>query len=121
MNNHLSKREEEGLIRGLDRAEVLAATVAQLRKDLAVGADDLQEPPVGTEAFERLRTEVLALLERWERAEPLALSRAVNRVDLTERTVDRAMDLGGLHQLAGFMVLRCLQKVLLRKHFASRG
>jgi hypothetical protein len=121
VNNHLSKREEEGLIRGLDRAEVLAATVAQLRKDLAVGADDLQEPPVGTEAFERLRTEVLALLERWERAEPLALSRAVNRVDLTERTVDRAMDLGGLHQLAGFMVLRCLQKVLLRKHFASRG
>lgn len=121
MNNHLSKREEEGLIRGLDRAEVLAATVAQLRKDLAVGADDLQEPPVGTEAFERLRTEVVALLERWERAEPLALSRAVNRVDLTERTVDRAMDLGGLHQLAGFMVLRCLQKVLLRKHFASRG
>lgn len=121
MNNHLSKQEQEGLIRGLDRAEVLAATVAQLRKDLGAGAEELPEPALGTETFEQLRSEVLQLLERWERVEPLALSRAVNRVDLTERMVDRAMDLGGLHQLAGSMVLRCLQKVLLRKHFASRG
>lgn len=119
MNNELSKPGGEGVVRWLDRAEVLATTVAQLRKDLALTAEELPLPPVGEQAFESLRTSVLAALELWTRTGSSALSRAVNRVDLTERMVNDATDRGGLHELAGTMITRCLMKVLLRKHFAG--
>ena len=108
-----------GLRRRLDEAEVLLATTLQLRKDLA--EEDLVLPPTGDAAFEALRTGVLGFLERWHQATPAALSRAINRVDLTEAMVEAAMGRGGLHELAGAMVLRCLQKVLLRKRFAGRS
>lgn len=120
MNNQLSKPGEEGLIRSLDRAEVLASTIAQLRKDLALTEEELPLPVVGEEAFERLRAHVLDALDRWTSAGSSALSRAVNRVDLTERVVSAAMDRGGLHELAGAMVIRCLQKVLMRHRYAGR-
>lgn len=103
----------------LDEAEVLAATVAQLRKDL--DAPELAAPPVGEEAFEAVRAQVVARLSAMQEAGGGGLSRAVNRVDLTEPQVDRALAEGGLPGLAGLMVLRCLQKVLLREHFAGRA
>lgn len=121
MNNALSKPDDEGLVRSLDRMEVLAGAVAQLRKDLSLTAEELPLPPVGEEAFETLRTHVLHAMEEWQRTAPALLSRAINRVDLTERMVNAATDENGLHGLAGLMVLRCLQKVLLRKHFSLRG
>lgn len=105
-----------GLRKRLDEGEVLKATVAQLRKDLDL--PELAEPTLGEEAFERLRGSVLQAMERWAVGSGTALSRAINRVDLTERQVDEATGRGGLHELAGIMVLRCLQKVLLRKHFS---
>lgn len=120
MNNELSKPGEEGLIRSLDRAEVLASTVEQLRKDLALSVEELPLPDLGEEAFESLRAHVLNALELWTRTGSTALSRAVNRVDLTERMVNNATDRGGLHELAGAMVIRCLQKVLLRHRYAGR-
>lgn len=107
-----------GLRKRLDEAEVLLAVVLQLRKDL--NEEELLIPEVGEGAFEELRSAVLAFLEVWRRADPTALSRAINRVDLTERMVNDATGRGGLPELAGAMVLRCLQKVLLRLHF-SRG
>ena len=64
---------------------------------------------------------MLAALERWAAANSAAMSRAINRVDLTERQVNGATGAEGLPGLAGLMVLRCLQKVLLRKHFSVRG
>lgn len=100
----------------LDEAEVLSATVHQLRKDL--NEPELVLPPVGPGAFEALRGAVAERMDVWQRQDPSAFSRAVNRVDLTERVVDAATGRGGLHELAGMMVLRCLQKVLLRKHFS---
>lgn len=103
----------------LDEAEVLLAVVMQLRKDL--GEEDLPLPKVGPEAFETLRTGVLDLLAAWQGSGSAALSRAINRVDLTEAMVTTAMDRGGLAELAGMMVLRCLQKVLIRERFAGRG
>lgn len=119
-NNALSIPGNDGLIRSLDRAEVLAATVAQLRKDLTLSAEELPAPAAGENAAEVLRNAIAAKLEEWTRTGSPALSRAVNRVDLTERMVTGATDRGGLGELAGTMVLRCLQKVLLRKHFAAR-
>ncbi len=105
-----------GLRKWLDEAEVLAATVQQLRKDL--NEPELVLPDVGAGAFEELRGAVAARMDAWHKGDATAFSRAVNRVDLTERMVDAAMGRGGLHELAGVMVLRCLQKVLLRKHFS---
>ncbi|MEO8066561.1 MAG: hypothetical protein ABI599_02595 [Flavobacteriales bacterium] len=119
MANDEVSRTGEGLRKRLDEAEVLYETVAQLRKDL--GEVDISAPPVGDGAFELLRTSVKALLDDWQRAGSTQLSRAINRVDLTERMVDQAMTRGGLHELAGTMVLRCLQKVLIRKRFAGTG
>ncbi|MBL0128513.1 MAG: hypothetical protein IPP83_13895 [Flavobacteriales bacterium] len=121
VNTTLSKAEADGLVLALDRTEVLAATVAQLRKDLDLGEADLPLPAVSNAAFESLRAHVLHALERWQRIGSTGLSRAINRVDLTERMVDAAMSRGGFSELAGMMVLRCLQKVLLRKHFAQKG
>ena len=120
MNNELSKPDEEGLVRSLDRTEVLASTVDQLRKDLSLSEEELPQPAVGDEAFEVLRRHVLGALELWTRTNAPAFSRAVNRVDLTERMVKAATDRGGLHELAGAMVIRCLQKVLSRHRYAGR-
>jgi hypothetical protein len=104
----------------LDRAEVLAAVVAQLRKDLSLAPEDLPQPPLGEEAFEALRAPVLEALHHWQRNHPIAFSRAINRIDLTERQVNAALERGGLHELAGTMVLRALQKVLSRLRYAGR-
>ena len=103
----------------LDEAVVLRATVAQLAKDLDLA--DLQAPPAGPEAFEAVRAQVLAALETMQAGAGGGLSRAVNRVDLTEPQVNGALDRGGLTELAGLMVLRCLQKVLIREHYAGRA
>ena len=107
----------QGLQRRLDEAAILRDTVAQLRKDLDL--PDLEEPQLGEGAFEALRAQVLAWLEARAAGNSPALSRAINRVDLTERQVDAATGRGGLPELAGAMVLRCLQKVLLRRHFSG--
>ncbi len=103
----------------LDEAVVLQATVAQLAKDLDVA--DLRTPPTGQEAFEAVRAQVLTALERMQAGSGSGLSRAVNRVDLTEVQVNDALGRGGLVELAGLMVLRCLQKVLIREHYAGRA
>ena len=118
MNEELSTTSN-GLRLRLNEAEVLRATVQQLRKDL--NEEEIPIPEVGDGAFERLRVVVLERMENWQRADPTAFSRAINRVDLSERQVDHAMLRGGLHELAGDMVLRCLLKVLLRKRFAGLG
>lgn len=119
-NTSLSKGEEDGLRLWLDRAEVLSSTVAQLRKDLALDAAELPDPPVGDEAFELLRAQVLTALGSWQRLSPSSFSRAINRIDLTERQVKAAMDRGGLHELAGTIVQRALLKVLSRLRHAGR-
>lgn len=103
----------------LDEAVVLQATVAQLAKDLDVA--DLRTPPTGQEAFEAVRAQVLTALETMQSGSGSGLSRAVNRVDLTEAQVNGALGRGGLVELAGLMVLRCLQKVLIREHYAGRA
>ncbi len=121
MNNELSKAGDQALVRSLDRAEVLGATVQQLRKDLALAPEALPEPEVGDAAFEQLRASVLRALDHWTRTGSSAFSRAVNRVDLTERMVNDATDRGGLHELAALMVQRCLLKVMLRKRFSEKG
>lgn len=110
-DNALRKRLDEGI--------VLHATVAQLAKDLDVA--DLRTPPTGAEAFEAVRAQVLAALEDMRAGAGTGLSRAVNRVDLTEVQVNGALERGGLTELAGLMVLRCLQKVLIREHYAGRA
>jgi hypothetical protein len=108
-----------GLRKRLDEAVVLQATVAQLAKDL--DEPGLRVPLVGEEAFEAVRAQVVEVLAARQASGAGGLSRAVNRVDLTEPQVDRALAEGGLPGLAGLMVLRCLQKVLLREHFAGRA
>ncbi|MBK8339866.1 MAG: hypothetical protein IPK99_07640 [Flavobacteriales bacterium] len=121
MNKDLTAPGGGEVRRYLDRAEVLHSTVAQLRKDLALSPDELASPEVGDGAFEQLRSEVLGHLEVWQVRLPAAFSRAINRVDLTERMVAEAMARGGLSELAGLIVQRCLLKVLLRKRFAADG
>ncbi len=111
--------EGEGLRKRLDEAVVLMGTVDQLRKDLGVEA--IQQPAVGDGAFEELRAQVEAILEAREREGAQALGRVVNRVDLTEPQLRAAMASGGLHGLAGAIILRCLQKVLSRMRFAGLG
>ncbi len=119
MHGELSKSQGEGLRKRLDEAVVLHETVLQLRKDL--NEEEIPLPKTDAEAFERLRASVMAHMGAWERGEPSRFSRAINRVDLTERQVNEAMAQGGLPELAGRMVLRCLQKVLIRKRFAGLG
>ncbi len=108
-----------GLRPRLYEAEVLLAVVLQLRKDL--NEEDIPLPMAGEQAFEELRAAVLARLELWQRSGSSALSRAINRVDLTEAMVEWALDHGGAQELAGFMVLRILQKVVIRERFAGRA
>lgn len=120
MNNELSKAGNEAIVRALDRAEVLVECVAQLRKDLGLAPEELPGPDVGEGAFEALRTSVLQSLDVWSRTNSPSLSRAINRVDLTERMVNTAMDHGGLAELARLIVVRCLQKVLSRHRYAGR-
>lgn len=108
-----------GLRKRLDEGEVLTETVYQLRKDLS--EEDVAIPEVGARAFEELRQQVLAILAAKQRAGSGAFGRAINRVDLTEAATNRAMAAGGLPELAGQVVLRCLQKVLTRKRFAGLG
>lgn len=123
MAGELSETEQggagAGLRKRLDEAVVLMGTVAQLRKDLRV--EELQEPAVGEGAFEELRTQVLAVLMEREQEGGHAFGLVVNRVDLTEHQLRAAMAAGGLHALAGAVVLRCLQKVLSRMRFAGLG
>ncbi|MBK6542509.1 MAG: hypothetical protein IPG10_14745 [Flavobacteriales bacterium] len=121
MDSGLMVQGDGEVRRYLDRAEILRDTVEQLRKDLALSPDEFASPEVGDAAFEQLRAGVLGHLEAWQVRLPAAFARAVNRVDLTERMVDEAMARGGLSELAGVMVQRCLLKVLLRKRFAGKG
>ena len=70
MHEGLSKTGDEGdgmkgLRKRLDEAVVLQATVVQLRKDLREEA--LVLPEVGEGAFEKLRTQVLAVIEEDDR------------------------------------------------------
>lgn len=104
----------------LDRAEILGATVAQLRKDLSLADDRLGSPPDPTDAFEQLRRQVIPLLEALNASERYALKTAMYRVDIPEAHFRRVMANGGLHALAGEVVLRALQKVLTRLRFAGR-
>ena len=120
MNNDLSKPGNEGVQRFLDRAEVLASTVAQLRKDLSLSDAELPVPEVSEEAFEVLRAAVLPRLEELQRQSTTGLQTAMYRVDIPEAHLRRTMALGGLHALAGECVLRALQKVLTRLRFAGR-
>lgn len=119
MSEDLSTTPDQGLAKRLDEGVVLNETVSQLRKDL--NTEEIPLPNAGIHAFEELRASVLALIEGWQRSEPAAFSRAINRVDLTERMVDDAMGRGGVHELAGLIVMRCLTKVLSRKRFAGLG
>lgn len=120
MNNDLSKPGEGGIARYLDRAEVLASTVAQLRKDLALDEAALPEPAVGEGAFEELRRLVLGRLQALQGLGGAAVQQAMYRVDIPEGHLRRTMAAGGLHALAGECVLRALQKVLTRMRFAGR-
>lgn len=103
----------------LDEAVVLYETVAQLRKDLREEA--LVLPEAGEDAFEKLRTQVLAVIEERDREGAHAFGLVLNRVDLNEHQVGSSMANGGLNDLAGAIVLRCLQKVLSRKRYAGLG
>ncbi len=120
VNNDLSKPGEHGLQRHLDRAEVLSSTVAQLRKDLAQEEHAFPEPPVGEEAFEQLRAQVLPILSDLMAVGMHNLQVAMYRVDIPEAHMKRTLAHGGLPALAGECVLRALQKVLTRLRFAGR-
>ncbi|MBK9514665.1 MAG: hypothetical protein IPO05_13815 [Flavobacteriales bacterium] len=120
VNTDLSKPGEHGLQRHLDRAEVLSSTVAQLRKDLAQDDASFPEPPVGEEAFERLRAQVLPILSERLSLGMHDLQVAMYRVDIPEAHLKRTLAAGGLDALAGECVLRALQKVLTRLRFAGR-
>lgn len=119
-NNHLSKPGSGGMQRYLDRAEVLAAVVAQLRKDLAQAEQDFPAPPVGEEAFEQLRAQVRPVLAERLGQGMHDLQMAMYRVDIPEAHLKRTLAAGGLDALAGECVLRALQKVLTRLRFAGR-
>ncbi|MBK8613362.1 MAG: hypothetical protein IPN85_07685 [Flavobacteriales bacterium] len=119
MNEELSTTGGDGVRRWLDQAEVLAETVAQLCKDLSI--PELATPEVGEGAFEALRQQVLPILEDRQRQGQHALGVVLYRVDVPEAHAKRSMAAGGLPELAGQVVLRCLQKVLTRKRFAGLG
>ena len=124
MNGELSKRDTagegaSGLRQRLDEAVVLMETVHQLRKDLR--EERLQIPETGPHSFEELRAQVLRTIEERERQGVHAFGLVMNRVDLPEEAFQKAIVAGGLHELAGRIVLRCLQKVLSRKRFAGLG
>ncbi len=120
VNDQLSKPERNGISLWLDRAEVLSATVEQLRKDLSMDNEALPQPALGDAAFEQLRAAVLPRLEELFTQSSTALQVAMYRVDIPEAHLRRTMDSGGLPELAGECVLRALQKVLTRLRFAGR-
>ncbi len=99
-------------------ARVLAATTAQLRKDL--NAPHLALPAVGDGAFEALRLQVSDILDQRQRMGAHAFGLILNRVDIPEGQFRRIIADGGLEQLAPAVVLRCLQKVLARERYAGR-
>ena len=120
MNSELSTHGAHGVERYLDRAEVLAATVLQLRKDLSLSDERLPLPVVGEKAFEELRRTVLPALQTLQAQSAHALKVAMYRVDIPEPHLRRTTAQGGLHALAGEVVLRALQKVLTRLRFAGK-
>ncbi len=120
MASEVPGKGDDGLQRWLDRTEVLASTVAQMRKDLSMSVMELPEPPVGEEAFETLRGLVLPRLEALRAQGANALQNAMYRVDIPEAHLRRTIAMGGLHGLAGECVLRALQKVLTRLRYAGR-
>lgn len=120
VNNPLSIPGQSGLGLWLDKAEVLASTVEQLRKDLSMDAEELLLPDLNDQAFELLRSSVLPRLEELNAQSSSALQVAMYRVDIPEAHLRRTMDSGGLKELAGECVLRALQKVLTRLRYAGR-
>lgn len=96
------------------------AVTEQLRKDLGLVPEHLEVPPVGELAFEELRTSVLNVLDDLQRSGQHALQVALYRVDIPEQHYARTMAGGGIHALAGEVVLRALQKVLTRMRYAGR-
>ncbi len=106
MDQGLANNTSGELRKRLDEAVVLAATTAQLRKDL--NAPDLLLPAVGDGAFEALRTQVLLVLEERQTMGAHAFGLVLNRVDIPERQFRRIITDGGLEQLAAAVVLRCL-------------
>lgn len=120
VNDQLSKPERYGISLWLDKADVLSATVEQLRKDLSMDSDALPQVDLCDTAFEELRAAVLPRLEKLYAQSGAALQVAMYRVDIPEAHLRRTMDSGGLNELAGECVLRALQKVLTRLRFAGR-
>lgn len=106
--------------RHLDHAEVLQRTMDQLTKDLALEEHALTTPPVPTDAFEALRSQVFPILQALSRRGDHHLRVAMYRVDIPEQHMRRTMARGGLEALAGEVVLRALQKVLTRLRSAGR-
>lgn len=92
----------------------------QLRKDLSLEVDELLPPTDVTDAFEALREQVLPVLRALDASGEHPLKVAMYRVDIPELYMRRTMAAGGLHALAGEVVLRALQKVLTRLRFAGR-
>ncbi len=115
-----SNSGSEGLRPWLDRAEVLEATVRQLRKDLSLIETELPVPPAGEDSFERLRGMVRPVLEALNANGWHALHVAMYRVDIPEKHLRRTLEQGGMEALSGETVLRCLQKVLTRLRHAGR-
>ena len=120
MDTRVSAASEESSLRHLGQREVLLATVEQLQKDLGAGAHGFDLPEVGPRAFEDLRGQVLPVLEQLAGTGGNALMVVLYRVHIPESHYRSAMALGGLHHLAGEVVLRTLQKVLTRLRFAGR-
>lgn len=120
MDSSLSRSSGDRPQRYLDRAEVLAATVVQIRKDLSQDNEEIPEPIVGEGAFEELRVSVLQVLRALEDRGGQALQTAMYRVDIPESHLRRTLHAGGLHALAGEVVVRALQKVLTRLRYAGR-
>ena len=120
MDKDLSISSDGPPSRYLDRAEVLIATVQQLRKDLALSDEALMIPPSNNEAFEHLRGRIETELRDLDVKGRDALRIAMYRVDIPEIHFLRTLTAGGLHALAGEVVLRALQKVLTRLRYAGR-
>ena len=120
MDMPLSRSLGNGLHSHLDRVEILHATIEQLRKDLAVEPHELVCLGDSHNVFEDLRSQVLPVLDRLSGRGDNALTVMLYRVDIAEPHLRRTLAAGGLHALAGEVVLRALQKVLTRMRFAGR-
>ncbi|MBL7953308.1 MAG: hypothetical protein JNM62_16495 [Flavobacteriales bacterium] len=119
MDDQLSRSGDVSIQRHLDRAEVLRSTMEQLCKDLSLSCDDLNAPAEVDTAFEGLREQVLPVLQQLDSQGEHALKVAMYRVDIPEPHFRRTLASGGLHALAGQVVLRALQKVLTRLRYAG--